>query len=84
MKKEVSGETDCRWEEFQRYAADRLKTPVTVMGLALQRMDGAQDEGERRKAFEMAKRGQQSLEQAVREVLDTARRKQGGNENDTK
>lgn len=55
-----------------------------VMRLALQRMDGAQDEEERRKALEMAKRGQQNLEQAIQEVLDTAHRKQGGNENDTK
>lgn len=82
---EVSGEQDRRWEEFLRYATDRLKTPVTVMGLALQRMDGAQDEEERGEFLEMAKRGQQNLEQAVQEVLDMARRKQvGGNENDTK
>lgn len=81
---EVSGEPDRRWEEFLRYATDRLKTPVTIMGLALQRMEEAQNEEEHGEFLEMAKRGQQNLEQAVQEVLDTARRKQGGYENDTK
>lgn len=76
MKKEVSGKTDCRWEEFQRYATDRLKTPVTSLGLALQRMEEVQSEEERRRFFEMAKRGQRELSQAVEEVLETARKDQ--------
>lgn len=71
---EASGEPDCRWEEFLRYATDRLKTPVTVMGLALQRMEEARSEEERGESLEMAKRGQQKLVQAVEEVLETARR----------
>lgn len=73
---EVSGEPDCRWEEFLRNAADRLKTPVTSLGLALQRMEDVQSEEERRKFFEMAKRGQRELSQAVDEVLETARKEQ--------
>lgn len=61
-------------EEFLRYATDRLKTPVTVMELALQRMEEARSEEERREFLEMAKRGQQKLVQAVEEVLETARK----------
>lgn len=74
MQMEVSGKPDCQWEEFLRYATDRLKTPVTVMELALQRMEEARSEEERREFLEMAKRGQQKLVQAVEEVLETARK----------
>lgn len=62
-------------EEFL-CAADRLKTPVTTLGLALQRMENVQSEEERRAFFEMAKRGQRELSQAVEEMLDIARRQQ--------
>lgn len=67
---------DVMREEFLRTAADRLKTPVTSLGLALQRMEDVQSEEERRKFFEMAKRGQRELSQAVEEVLETARKEQ--------
>lgn len=60
-------------EEFLRTAADRLKTPITALGLALQRMEDVQTEEERRAFLEMAKRGQKELTQAVSEVLDAAR-----------
>lgn len=60
-------------EEFVRYATDRLKTPVTVIGLALQQMEDAKNEEERKEYLEMAKRGQQEMSQAVEEVLDKAR-----------
>lgn len=63
-------------EEFLRTAADRLKTPITSLGLALQRMEDVQSEEERRVFFEMAKRGQRQLSQAVDEVLETARKEQ--------
>ena len=63
-------------EEFLHTAADRLKTPVTTLGLALQRMENVQTEEERRAFFEMAKRGQRELSQAVEEMLDIARRQQ--------
>lgn len=67
---------DVMREEFLRTAADRLKTPVTSLGLALQRMEDVQSEEERRKFFEMAKRGQRELSQAVEEVLETTRKEQ--------
>lgn len=65
---------DAMREEFLRSAADRLKTPVTSLGLALQRMENVQTEEERRVFFEMAKRGQRELEQTVTDLLDTARK----------
>lgn len=72
--KETDG-TDREREEFLCYAADRLKTPVTVMGLALQRLEDVQTEEERQKFLEMAKRGQQEINLAVEEVLKAARQK---------
>ena len=69
-------ELDKMREEFLCAAADRLKTPVTTLGLALQRMEGVQSEEERRKFFEMAKRGHRELSEAVEEVLETARKEQ--------
>lgn len=61
-------------EAFLRYASDRLKTPVTVLGLALQRLEEVQTEEERRQYLEMALRGQRELKAAVDEVLDDARK----------
>ena len=60
-------------EEFVRYATDRLKTPVTVIGLALHQMEDAKNEEERKEYLEMAKRGQQEMSQAVEGVLNKAR-----------
>lgn len=76
LKPETPENLDAMREEFLRTAADRLKTPVTSLGLALQRMEDVQSEEERREFFEMAKRGQQELSQAVEEVLETARKDQ--------
>lgn len=76
LKPETPENLDAMREEFLRTAADRLKTPVTSLGLALQRMEDVQSEEERRKFFEMAKRGQRELSQAVEEVLETARKEQ--------
>lgn len=67
---------DTMRKEFLQTASDRLKTPVTSLGLALQRMEDVQSEEERKKFIEMAKRGQRELEQAVEDVLDTARNEQ--------
>lgn len=75
-KQGTQEDLDVMREEFLRTAADRLKTPVTSLGLALQRMEDVQSEEERRKFFEMAKRGQRELSQAVEEVLETARKEQ--------
>lgn len=72
LKPETPENLDTMREEFLRTAADRLKTPVTSLGLALQRMEDMQSEGERRAFFEMAKRGQRELSQAV----ETARKEQ--------
>ena len=60
-------------EEFVRYATDRLKTPVTVIGLALQQMEDAKTKEELKEFLEMAKRGQEEMSRAVEEVLDKAR-----------
>lgn len=76
LKPETPENLDAMREEFLRTAADRLKTPVTSLGLALQRMEEVQSEEERRVFFEMAKRGQRELSQAVEEVLETARKEQ--------
>lgn len=57
----------------EKRAADRLKTPVTTLGLALQRMEDARSDKERRAFFEMAKRGQKELNRAVEEVLEASR-----------
>lgn len=62
-------------EAFLREASDRLKTPVTTLGLALQRLEEVQSEEERKAFLQMALRGQRELRQAVEEVLDTARAK---------
>lgn len=76
LKPETPENLDAMREEFLRTAADRLKTPITSLGLALQRMENVQSEEERRAFFEMAKRGQRELSQAVEEVLETARKDQ--------
>lgn len=76
LKPETPENLDAMREEFLRTAADRLKTLVTSLGLALQRMEDVQSEEERRAFFEMAKRGQRELSQAVEEVLETARKEQ--------
>lgn len=60
-------------EAFLRAASDRLKTPVTTLGLALQRLEDVQTEEERERFLQMALRGQRELRQAVEEVLDAAR-----------
>lgn len=57
-----------------RTASNRLKTPVTVLGLALQRLEEVRTEEERRQFLEMALRGQRELKEAVEEVLNDARR----------
>lgn len=64
-------------EAFLRAASDRLKTPVTTLGLALQRLEDVQTEEERKMFLEMALRGQRELKQAVEEVLDAARAENG-------
>lgn len=61
-------------EEFLRSAADQLKTPVTSLGLTLQRMENVRTEEERRVFFEMTKRGQRELERTVTDLLGTARK----------
>lgn len=61
-------------EEFFCAATDRLKTPITSLGLTLQRMEDLQSEEDPSAFFEMAKRGHGELSQAVEEVLETARR----------
>ena len=58
---------------FLRTASDRLKTPVTPLGLALQRLEQVRSEEERRAFLQMVLRGQREPEQAVKDVLDTAR-----------
>ena len=73
---DVSGEPAHQWEGFLCYATDRLKTPVTSLGLALQCIEDVQSEEERRIFFKMAKRGQRELSEAVEEVLETARKEQ--------
>lgn len=60
-------------EALLRTASDRLKTPVTTLGLALQRLEEVQTEEERERFLQMALRGQRELKQAVEEVLDAAR-----------
>lgn len=60
-------------EAFLRAASDRLKTPVTTLGLALQRLEEVQTEEEREIFLQMALRGQRELRQAVEDVLDAAR-----------
>lgn len=70
---ELSEEPDKKREEFLRLASDRLKTPVTTLGLALQRLEEAHTEKERKEFLEMAKRGQQEMGRAVEEVLNKAR-----------
>lgn len=67
-------------EAFLRAASDRLKTPVTMLGLALQRLEDVQTEEERKRFLEMALRGQRELKQAVEEVLDAARAENGQEE----
>nr|WP_308624693.1 histidine kinase dimerization/phospho-acceptor domain-containing protein [uncultured Eisenbergiella sp.] len=62
-------------EAFLRAASDRLKTPVTTLGLALQRLEEVQTEEERKRFLQMALRGQREMKQAVEEVLETARGK---------
>lgn len=76
LKPETPENLDTMREKFLRTAADRLKTPVTSLGFAFQRMEDMQSEGEHRAFFEMAKRGQRELSQAVEEVLETARKEQ--------
>lgn len=63
-------------DAFLRTASDRLKTPVTVLGLALQRLEEVRTEEERRQFLEMALRGQRELKEAVEEVLNEARREE--------
>lgn len=63
-------------DAFLRTASDRLKTPVTVLGLALQRLEEVRTEEERRQFLEMALRGQRELKGAVEEVLNEARREE--------
>ena len=60
-------------DAFLRTASDRLTTPVTVLGLALQRLEEVRTEEERRQFLEMALRGQRELKEAVEEVLNDAR-----------
>ena len=60
-------------EAFLHAASDRLKTPVTTLGLALQRLEEVQTEEERKRFLQMALRGQRELKQAVEEVLEAAR-----------
>lgn len=67
------GDLDTMREAFLRDASDRLKTPVTTLGLALQRLEEVQNEEERKSFLQMALRGQRELRQAVEEVLDAAR-----------
>lgn len=48
-KLKVKEKLDAMQKEFLHTAADRLKTPVTTLGLALQRMEDVKTEDERKK-----------------------------------
>lgn len=58
--------------DFLRGASDELKTPVTVLSLALQRLETARSEEERRACLRTAQRSQHELERMVDGLLRAA------------
>lgn len=56
-----------------RWSCDRLGTPVTALGLAMQRLEAVRTEEEHRQFWAMAKRSQRELGRTVAAVLEEAR-----------
>ena len=59
-----------------RWACDQLRTPMTALVLAMQRLEEVGTEEERRQFWAMAKRSQRELGRAVAAVLEEAQAEQ--------